>query len=99
MPRIGHLDEAPPHPFRSSKEFRVRTRPHKDDRPFISLVDQKEVTADVTFAVARPFALEGVIVLLRPQLLSGNEQKHGLRESTQVVPAGGLQPRPVLEEG
>lgn len=99
MPRIGHLDEAPPDPFRSSKEFRVRTRPHEHDRPVIGAVNQKEVAADVTLAVARPFALEGVIVPLRPQRLSGDEQEHGLRESTQVVSAGGLQPHPVLEEG
>jgi hypothetical protein len=57
----------------------MRACAHKDDGVAVQPIDQQKITADVTFPVVVPIALERMVELLRPErCIVGDEQKHHL---------------------
>lgn len=82
----------------------MRSRPHEHDlaafaAAVLDLVDQQEIAADVAFAGAGPFALEGVIEPLGTERsVVGDEEEHRFLEAVEVVAAGARKAFPILSK-
>jgi len=70
---------------------------HEDDTLFVSPIDQKKITSNVTFAVINLFALQRMISPFWAQrALILNQQHHDLFQSPHVIAARSREFLPVF---
>ena len=66
----------------------------------VDFVGEQEIAADVTFAMASPFPLEGMIQPFRAEgRVVGDEVEHRLFEAMHVVASRTRQALPILQKG
>jgi len=84
---------------KSVKQFGMCSDTYEDDTLFVSLIDQKKVTANVTFAVINPFALQRMISPFWAQrAFILDQQHHDLFQSPHVIAARPREPLPVFRK-
>ena len=80
-------------------------RPDENDGPvgadcFVKPVDEQEVSSDMTFAVFRPIALQGMVSPFGAELcVVFYQEEHDTLQAQHIVAPGSRQPVPILDEG
>ena len=66
----------------------------------VQFVDQQKISADVALPISRPFALERMIQPFGTERrIIGDQQKHRLFQTIEIISARPRQSLPILQEG
>ncbi len=86
-------------PQRSFEEFRMCSRPDKDNFVDGQLIDQQKITANVTLAMIDPISFERMIQPFRSKWANiCHKQQHGLFQLNHVEPTCLRQSVPILHK-